>query len=175
MRKRRTKKHLKTIAPSVDKRYFPRALVAILALIVIGLIGYALWEMNHKNGKSPAVANSGAQSADSPTPAGHLKPDFQKLKGRWLRPDGGYIVEVANVSSGGAMEASYFNPKSIHVSRSQASWDGTAMRVFIELRDVNYPGCTYDLAYLPDRDQLQGVYYQAAIQQEFEVVFVRMN
>jgi len=33
--------------------------------------------------------------------------------------------------------------------------------VFIELRDVNYPGSTYSLTYEPASDQLKGIYYQA--------------
>ena len=51
--------------------------------------------------------------------------------------------------------------------------DGAATKVFIELRDVNYPGSTYDLTYEPKNDRLHGIYYQAALQQQFEVVFVR--
>ena len=50
-----------------------------------------------------------------------------------------------------------------------------ATKVFIELRDVNYPGSTYDLTYNPQADQLQGSYYQAALQQQFDVSFVRMD
>jgi hypothetical protein len=45
--------------------------------------------------------------------------------------------------------------------------------VFVELRDVNYPGSTYALTYDAERDQLKGIYYQAAMQQQFEVFFVR--
>jgi hypothetical protein len=41
--------------------------------------------------------------------------------------------------------------------------------------NVYYPGSTYALTYDPASDQLQGVYYQAAIQQRFAVVFVRMQ
>ena len=40
---------------------------------------------------------------------------------------------------------------------------------------MNYPGSTYTLTYDPASDQLKGVYYQAALQQRFEVVFVRMK
>jgi hypothetical protein len=56
-----------------------------------------------------------------------------------------------------------------------ASRDGAAVEVFIELRDANYPGSTYNLTYDPQSDQLQGIYYQAALQQQFEVFFVRMK
>ena len=37
------------------------------------------------------------------------------------------------------MAAGYFNPKSIHVAQAEASREGNAVKVFIELRDVNYP------------------------------------
>jgi hypothetical protein len=98
---------------------------------------------------------------------------FQKLVGKWLRPDGGYVIEVKSVDKSGKMDASYYNPKSIHVSKAQASREGTTTKVFIELRDVNYPGSTYNLTYDPQSDQLQGIYYQAAMRESFEVFFTR--
>ena len=52
---------------------------------------------------------------------------------------------------------------------------GDAMKVFIELRDVNYPGSTYTLTYDPASDQLKGVYYQAAAFRRFPVAYVRMK
>ena len=91
------------------------------------------------------------------------------------RPDGGYILEIKRIADNGAMDAAYFNPKSIHVARAEASRDGEATKVFIELRDVNYPGSTYTLTYDPGSDQLKGIYYQAVEQQRFEVNFVRMK
>jgi len=34
---------------------------------------------------------------------------------------------------------------------------------------------TYTLTYDPRRDQLEGVYFQAAMQQRFDMVFVRLK
>jgi hypothetical protein len=104
-----------------------------------------------------------------------VNPGFEKLKGRWLRPDGGYILEVRSVEAGGKLDAAYLNPQPIHVAKAEASQQGTSVRVFVELRDVNYPGCTYNLIDQPGSDQLLGIYYQAAIQQQFEVVFERVK
>ena len=73
------------------------------------------------------------------------------------------------------MAAGYFNPKSIYVAQAEASREGGVMKVFIELRDVNYPGSTYTLTYDPASDQLKGVYYQAVEKQRFSVAFVRMK
>ncbi len=175
MSHRRTRRQVRAAAPSPSRRHYPRVAAFVLAIAVIGSITYALWEMNHQNMGSSAVPKAAVQPVSPPAVAGQPKVDFQRLEGRWLRPDGGYILEVANVLDSGAMEVSYFNPQPIHVSRSEASWDGAQMTVFIELRDTHYPGCTYRLLYLPASDQLAGIYYQAAIQQQFEVVFVRMK
>jgi hypothetical protein len=117
----------------------------------------------------PAVLNA----TNPPAPAVTLNPAFEKLKGRWLRPDGGYIVEIRGVDPTGKMDASYFNPKSINVAKAEAFLKGGVTTVFIELRDVNYPGSTYTLAYEPESDQLRGLYFQALQQQSFEVFFVR--
>jgi hypothetical protein len=101
------------------------------------------------------------------------KPNFGTLKGRWVRPDGGYILSVKGVDSDGNMDAAYYNPKPINVSKAQATQDGAFLKVFIELRDTGYPGSTYMLTYDPKTDRLGGVYYQAAIGQRFDVFFVR--
>ena len=100
---------------------------------------------------------------------------FEKLEGRWRRPDGGYVLEIRKVQGDGAMEAAYLNPRPINVSKARATKDGSTLRVFVELRAPNYPGSTYTLAYDPKRDQLYGVYYQALEGKSFDVVFERMK
>jgi hypothetical protein len=100
-------------------------------------------------------------------------PGFEVLKGKWRRPDGGYVIDIKDIEDSGRMDASYANPRPIKVFKAQASREDAAVKVFIELRDVNYPGSTYNLIYDSQSDQLQGIYYQAAQQQRFEVFFVR--
>jgi hypothetical protein len=72
------------------------------------------------------------------------------------------------------MQAAYFNPRAIHVSRAQASRDGGTLRVFVELRDANYPGATYTLTYAPQPEQLVGLYHQPLVGRTFEVCFQRL-
>ena len=100
---------------------------------------------------------------------------FDKLNGRWLRPDGGYILEIRAVDASGKIDAAYFNPKPINVAKAEATRDGSAVKVFVELRAPNYPGSTYTLSYDPQQDQLKGNYFQAVEQQNFNVYFVRMK
>jgi len=100
---------------------------------------------------------------------------FDTLKGRWLRPDGGYVLEIRSIDSKGKIEAAYFNPKSINIAKADASQDGPTLKVFVELRAPNYPGSTYTLSYDQEHDQLRGIYFQAVQQQSFNVYFVRMK
>lgn len=94
--------------------------------------------------------------------------------GRWQRTEGEYVLEFRKATSEGLIEAAYFNPKSIHVSRAEWSHDRDALYAFVELRDENYPGATYKLRYIPATDQLAGEYFQPLLGQAFEVSFVRL-
>jgi hypothetical protein len=100
---------------------------------------------------------------------------FDKLNGRWLRPDGGYVLEIRSVDASGKIDAAYLNPRPINIAKAEATRDGSSVRVFIELRAPNYPGSTYTLTYDEQQDQLKGTYFQAAQQQNFDVAFVRMK
>ena len=73
------------------------------------------------------------------------------------------------------MDAGYFNPSPIKVSIARAYQEGGDIKVFIELRDENYPGCTYKLSYDAKSDQLFGQYYQASMQQTYDVAFGRLK
>jgi hypothetical protein len=101
--------------------------------------------------------------------------DFQTLQGKWLRVDGRYVIEIRNVDDNGKIEAEYFNPNPINVSRAQATRSDDTVEVFVELKDVNYPGSTYTLAYDPSEEVLEGIYYQAVQKQQFPVRFIRME
>ncbi len=79
-----------------------------------------------------------AMAADVKQTAG--KNDLEALSGRWVRPDGGYILELREISKDGRLKAAYFNPKPINVSRAEIRSKSGKITVFMELRDVNYPG-----------------------------------
>lgn len=97
------------------------------------------------------------------------------LTGRWLRPDGGYVIEIRGVSPDGKLDAAYFNPRPIRVSRAEAAQDGDRTKVFVELNDTGYPGCTYNLVHDAEQDVLVGVYFQAAMGQRYDVYFQRQR
>jgi hypothetical protein len=112
-------------------------------------------------------------AAAADTPQSLRKIDTQRLLGRWVRPDGGYVLELKGIGKDGSLQAAYYNPRPIHVSRAELSRKDGTITVFVELRDVNYPGSTYNLQYDPKTDRLTGTYYQALQRQLFEVQFAR--
>jgi hypothetical protein len=100
---------------------------------------------------------------------------FDNLNGRWLRPDGGYVLEIRAVDASGKIDAVYLNPKPINIAKAEATRDGATLKVFVELRAPNYPGSTYTLTYDSKQDQLKGIYFQAVQRQSFDVFFIRMK
>jgi hypothetical protein len=99
--------------------------------------------------------------------------DFAKAKGRWARMDGGYVLAINAVDADGRAEAAYFNPNPIKVAWGKVANEGATLKVNVELRDVNYPGCLYKLSYMPATDRLVGTYFQAQQQQTYDVEFAR--
>ncbi len=99
--------------------------------------------------------------------------DSKQIEGSWVRTDGGYILQLKDTKADGSLTATYFNPRPINVSRAEVMRKEGALTLFVELRDVNYPGSTYTLNYDPNTDNLNGNYFQAAIQKTFAVEFIR--
>jgi hypothetical protein len=128
-----------------------------------------------KKEPSPAGSSSPGSIGTNAASATAARPEFAKLAGKWERADGDYMLEIKGVDDAGTMQAAYFNPNPINVSRAAALYKDGATKVIVELRDANYPGCTYTLTYDPQTDQLYGEYFQAAIQRTFNVTFARMK
>ena len=98
---------------------------------------------------------------------------LEALKGAWVRPDGGYVIVIREVAPDGALEAMYFNPNPLPFAKAQASREGGAIRLALELRAGGYNGSTYTLSYDAVNDRLVGIYDQVVVKQKFDVVFVR--
>lgn len=99
--------------------------------------------------------------------------DPGKLVARWLRSDGGYIIEIFSVTADGKITAGYFNPKPINVEKAEWIVQENRMFVHIILRDVNYPGSQYTLEYSQGNESLTGNYFQAIDGINYDVTFIR--
>jgi hypothetical protein len=106
-------------------------------------------------------------------PSSESKSDFGILPGRWMRPDGGYVITIKSVDATGKLDATYANPSPLPFAKAEAIRDGKSLKLFFELRAGGYNGSTYTLIYDPLNDVLKGVYFQAVLQQKFDVYFTR--
>ena len=116
-----------------------------------------------------------SQNADESTNQNKKASDKNNLIGNWLRTDAEYLIRIAKVTADDTMTAQYFNPNPINMEG--ANWEQSygKLKVIVEMRDVNYPGSTYTLNYLPDRDMLAGEYYQAVEGLNFCLEFTRRS
>ena len=150
------------------RRKLKRALIltSVSALIVL-LVLFTMFRQDPTN-----VSTDPAATAKSET-ASNKAPEINRLVGRWVRPDGGYILEIRSASPDGKLDVGYFNPKSIHVGRAEWVEKDGKLYVMAELQDVNYPGSVYGLEYQVSTDHLVGTYYQAVEKNTYDVEFVR--
>jgi hypothetical protein len=103
------------------------------------------------------------------------KIDEKCLVGRWIRPDGGYVLHIKGIGKDGSLKAAYFNPRPINVYRAEVNCRKGQCTLFVELRDVNYPGSRYDLRYDQKSDRLIGTYFQAVAGETYHIEFIRMQ
>jgi len=118
-------------------------------------------------------AESTNTSSETVSPQQKAIPDKDKLLGEWTRTDASYQIKITELLDDGTMKAGYFNPGSINVGSAMWAFADGVLKIYIELRDENYPGSNYNLIYYPERDLLAGKYFQAVERVTYDVGFAR--
>lgn len=161
-------------ATQQERKLWPWAAVA-LVLVNIGLIVAALRQDGEQSADKPQSGDAPAKIATE-RPASAPAVDVRaKLPGRWSRTDGDYLLVVGEVKPDGRVDAKYLNPRPINVAKAELRKTEGVDEFFVELQDAGYPGCTYRLRYDEKRDVLEGVYFQAAMRQTYDVLFERIK
>ena len=142
---------------------------ATLVAIILTVFFVVPVKRNNAVAAGPVTAQAGKKQAFE-----SVALEFDTLKGKWVRPDGGYMLEIRKLLPDNALEVAYFNPNPIHVGQAKLFKERGFTKVFVELQDVNYPGSTYTLIYDKENDLLRGVYYQATQQEEYPIFFERL-
>lgn len=93
--------------------------------------------------------------------------------GKWVRPDGGYILEIKAVKPDGTVDAAYFNPSPIPVESAKLESVGGEQELHVVLRGAGYPGSTYTLKSAEGGKKLVGNYFQATLKENFAIYFER--
>jgi len=112
-------------------------------------------------------------SVSEPIKAQQKAFDRSVLVGDWIRTDAEYRIAISELRDDGTLKAGYFNPNAINVGKAGWSFSEGTMKIYIELRDENYPGSNYNLVYYPDKDLLAGKYFQAVEGVTYDVGFFR--
>ncbi len=157
----------------------PRRPLALLLVTFAALVAGCSRDGEGRRASAPAAgapaaakapAKSEVPAAETAAPA-----EVQRMLGRWLRSDGTYVLELRGADRSGIVQAAYFNPKSINVSRSIWLRGAEGTQVVVELNDTGYPGATYVLGLAADGDRLVGKYNQPQMGQSFDVEFIRQK
>jgi hypothetical protein len=134
-----------------------RAVIAALAAVCFVWLGFAVASQEQDTQESEGFSAA------------------QKLEGRWVRQAGGYVLVLQDVKSDGSLKAYYLNPRNINVHVANWKFEDERLFLYVEMRDVNYPGSNYTLMYRAATDVLWGSYFQAVQKQTMDVSFVRSN
>jgi hypothetical protein len=134
------------------------AIVIMLSIVCCG-------ESKEKSESSPQKES---KQQEKFTPPAETEP----VLGSWIRPDGGYNLHIMAFNKN-TVDAAYYNPNPIMVSETQWKIQDGYVYLFVKFDDVGYEGSYYSLGYYPDKDILMGFYYQAAMNQKFDIYFER--
>lgn len=75
-------------------------------VISIGIYFFAGEKFDFLSNKSKVDEGKATSMVDS----GNVHYNFRKLNGRWLRLDGGYVIDVRKIDADGKVDVSYYNP-----------------------------------------------------------------
>lgn len=101
------------------------------------------------------------------------KMEIRALAGNWIRTDRPHKLNLIEFAGDGTLKAEYLNPKPAHIGK--ASWldDNSFLNIYLELRDEKFPGSTYTLFYIPNKDLLVGKFFHAKDGATYNVGFKR--
>jgi hypothetical protein len=89
-----------------------------------------------------------AVATDSSPATGEAVPGLPR---RWLRTEGGYVLEVRRVASDGQLQAAHCNQRPIHAARGEWTRKDGKLGILGELHGVDYSGSKYFLQCVPGR------------------------
>ena len=170
--------HMTALNRSGNKRTKKSFLIMFMFLLFITACNITPGTKGQESQKAvsdPPAAEDVKIMSDEPAIGSVVSADSLQglLKGKWMRSDGSYTIEIFSVKEGGKMDAGYFNPGPINVGSS--SWMINEGRILVEivLRDANYPGSKYNLMYDRENNCLVGNYFQAVQGINYDVIFTR--
>lgn len=103
------------------------------------------------------------------------KRDKNLIKGVWGRTDGEGEINISGVLDNGLLTAKFYNPKSINIEKAVWTNSSDVLRIYILFREDDYPGSSFSLNYIAEKDLLIGVYFDALTNESYTVTFKRVK
>jgi hypothetical protein len=101
--------------------------------------------------------------------------DENLIKGVWGRTDAVGEINISEVLNNGLLKATFYNPKMITIEKAVWTNSSDVLRIYILFREDKYPGSSFSLNYLPEKDLLLGVYFDALTNESHSVSFKRVK
>jgi hypothetical protein len=103
------------------------------------------------------------------------KQDKNLLKGIWQRTDAAGELTISEIQDNGFLNATYYNPKGITIEKAVWLNSSDVLRIYILFREDKYPGSSFSLNYMIEKDMLLGTYFDALTNESYTVSFKRVN
>ena len=145
-----------------------KQLIILLSIVLI-VLSFSCNEAEEKK----ETIESGSTNSEPVSQQPPKATDSSVVIGDWVRTDAPYEIKISELLSNGTMKVGYFNPRSINVGKALWTTADGSIKIYIELRDVNYPGSNYNLTYLPESDSFVGKYFQAVEGVTYDIGFSR--
>src|SRR5262245_32342925 len=87
------------------------SVLTVTLVLALGIVAtFVLLRGRQPGGMGLPLSSSPAPMSSPAAPAESSESGFRALHGRWLRPDGGYILDIRDVDAHGKIDAAYLNP-----------------------------------------------------------------
>ncbi|WP_281322931.1 hypothetical protein [Flavobacterium aestivum] len=148
-------------------------LLRLSRLFVVLFLGFSIqsYQLNAKN----RIAITKDVSEHSILIKQSRKADKNLIKGLWGRTEGVGEINISEVRDNGLLKATFCNPKSINIEKAVWTNSSDVLRIYILLREDNYPGSSFSLNYIAEKDLLLGVYFDALTNISYTVSFKRVK
>jgi len=143
-----------------------KVIAALTILLVLAFLGYRFFAGTGLSRKAIRAVTSERTAASETL-------SLDRIVGHWSRSDSPARLEIRGVRDNGLLDASYYNPRAIHIATAAAKQERDYIRVYLKLQDPSDPGSTYRLNYDPKLDSMRGDYYDAVARQMNDVAFTR--
>src|SRR5262245_61247374 len=113
LKRRKPSSRQRLVKPGARRTFI---LIVTLVLVGGGVVAFVLLRGGELTGKISPPPSSTTWGNHPTAAVVATNAGFQILHGRWLRPDGGYILDIREVGPSGSIDAVYLNPRPITIA-----------------------------------------------------------